>query len=37
MQETENLYETRWVIYHTVLAVELLVIIVELGAIWAQN
>ena len=32
-EKEENLYETRWVWYHTALVVELLIIIILLGFI----
>jgi|TARA_Y100000034_G_scaffold28209_1_gene33902 hypothetical protein len=32
--DADKLYEGRWVFYHTILAVELLVIIILLSGIW---
>jgi len=32
--DSDKLYETRWVIYHTILGIELFVVIVLLFLIW---
>ena len=32
--DADKIYETRWVIYHTILGIELLVVIVLLFLIW---
>ncbi|RZD42934.1 MAG: hypothetical protein CXT73_01900 [Methanobacteriota archaeon] len=32
--DADKIYESRWVIYHTILGVELLVVIIILAGIW---